>query len=269
MEQEVGILFRKATSAWVALYMLALLGLGEAAWSVAPVHVLTAHAFGAGWINGTLDAVDARLGVLLCVVVLGLALWRWRGAGMLPGLVLWLLFRVITARTWLASNGGIQLMDTMLLWSALLAPGERNDGLSAFVGRFAFWAARLQLVLVYAVTALHKADGTAWIDGTAVLLVAQDPDFDLGMLAASPRLCAAMTWAAFAFMALYPVAVWWSPARRVFMVLGTGFHLFTALFMDIPQMGLAFIACYTIWLQPEDARVMRAWLGRARTVLIG
>lgn len=264
MNREVPGLFRKALNAWVALYMVALLGLGDGAWGAAPVHVLSAHAFGAGWVNGTLDALDERSGPFLCMLVLGIAVWRWRGAGLWPGLLLWLLFRLITARTWLASNGGIQLMETMLLWCALLAPAERTDGAGAFVARFAFWAARLQLVLVYAVTALHKAQGSTWPDGRAVLLVAKDPAFHLGALAAYPGLCAVLTWGAIGFMALFPLAVWWSPTRRIILAVGVVFHLLTALFMDIPQMGLAFIACYTIWLEAEDVRALGTLLRRSR-----
>lgn len=262
MNPDAARLFRKALNAWVAVYMVALLGLGDAAWSASPVHMLSAHAFGADLVNGALDALNARSGPVLCALVLGLAVWRWHGAGMWPGLVLWLLFRLVTARTWLASNGGIQLMETMLLWCALLAPAERMRGSSAFVARFAFWAARLQVLLVYAVTALHKAQGSTWPEGRAVLLVAQDPAFHLGALAAYPGLCSVLTWGAFAFMALFPFAVWWSPSRRIILATGVVFHLVTTVFMDIPQMGLAFIACYTIWLEDADIRSLNALLPR-------
>ena len=120
MSHEAAVLFRKACMAWVVFYMVALLGLGDAAWTAAPVPLLTAHAPGAELVNGALEALDARSGQVLCMLLLGLAVLCWRGAGVLPGLLLWLLFRLVTARTWIASNGGIQLMDTMLLWSALM-----------------------------------------------------------------------------------------------------------------------------------------------------
>lgn len=264
MNQDAITLLRKATSAWVVLYMLALLGLGGAAWSAAPVHVLAEGRLFAPLLNGLLDGIDAGRGAALCVAALLLALVRMRSSALLPGLLLWAVFRTITARTWLASNGGIQLMDTMLLWCALLTPAGRTDGSGSFVARFAFWAARLQLVLVYAVTALHKAQGSTWPDGRAVLLVAEDPAFHLGALAAHPGLCAVLTWGAFGFMALFPLAVWWSPTRRVILAVGVVFHLLTALLMDIPQMGLAFIACYTVWLEAEDVRSLGALLRWSR-----
>ena len=58
---------------------------------------------------------------------------------------------------------------------------------------------------------------------------------------------------------LFPFAVWWVPTRRLFLIIGTAFHLATAIFMGIPQMGLAFIACYAIWLDEATALRLTGW----------
>lgn len=255
-------LFRKATTAWTVLYMVAMLGLGDAAWFADPVRVLSAGAPGADAMNGLLAVIDPLVGRILCAVVLLVGLWRWRSTSVAVGLLLWTGFKLVEWRTWLASNGGIQLMANMLLWSALMSPAERSDqGAGHGVALFAWWAARAQLVIVYAVTVVHKALGHAWPDGTAVLMVAADPDFHLQWLLAWPSLCTGLAHAAFAFMFLFPFAVWWPPARRIALCVGAIFHLATGFFMDIPQMGLAFLACYPIWLDGDEV----AWL-RSRTL---
>jgi ABC-type amino acid transport system permease subunit len=41
------------------------------------------------------------------------------------------------------------------------------------------------------------------------------------------------------------------------MAFGIAFHLGTAVFIGIPQMGLAFIACYAVWLDEDVAE--RLW----------
>ncbi len=248
MSDPVIRLFRCAVYAWLACYLVALLLLGGDAWLNAPVNITTAK-------NGVLAAIQevvnaAGAGILMAVcagVIAGAVVQAGRGRWWL-GLIVWVCFRIVTHRTWLASNGGIQLMENMLLWAALLcAP-------SIAVATFAFWAARLQLLLLYLNAAAHKYAGTWWLDGTAVLRVAGDPLFHLGWLASVPALAVVLNYAVLAWMTLFPLAVWWRPTRRIVMIAGVLFHLSTAIFMGIPQMGLAIIACYAIWLTEGEAR---------------
>jgi hypothetical protein len=170
-----------------------------------------------------------------------------------------LMFRSITHRMWLASNGGVQLMENMLLLIVFMgAVGP------SVIRSSAFWIARLQLLLVYAVTAAHKFTGSAWLDGSAFSAVARDPDFHLAWLSQSPLLCTALTFGTLGFMTLFPLAVWWSPARRIFLVIGVLFHLATGLFMDIPQMGLAFVVCYALWLKDEEVSALLGLFDRQK-----
>ena len=157
---------------------------------------------------------------------------------------------------WLASNGGIQLMENMLFWSSFLHISTSPHPLISTLSSAAFWIGRLQLLLAYAAAAAHKFTGTTWLDGSAMSLVVADPTFNLGWLSASPGLCSALTYATLAFMTLFPFALWWKPTRRAWLCIGVVFHLCTAVFMGIPQMGFAFIACYALWLNDEEAQAI-------------
>lgn len=243
-------LFQRCAYAWLGLYLVAVLLLGGAAWTNAPVRLFTARTGPAAMVQQTLDALPASACVLLCALAaVGCAVLMRRHRWWL-GLLLWLGYRVMDHRMWLASNGGVQLMGTMLLWTALM-----GDDVAAPVRLFAFWAARLQLLLAYAVAAAYKFTGTAWLDGSAFLRVTHDPLFHLGWLSATPGLCTLITYTVLAWMTLFPLAVWWAPSRRVVLVVGILFHLATAVFIGIPQMGLAFIACYALWWKGEDPAV--------------
>ncbi len=242
MSERVIRSFQRWAYAWLALYLTALLLLGGDAWTNAPVKVFTARTGPAALFQHALDLVPAEGLVMLCALGVFGSLLLLRRHRWWIGLAVWFLYRLIDHRMWLASNGGLQLMGTMLLWAALM--GEDVD---ARVRTFSFWAARLQLLLVYAAAAAHKFTGTTWLDGTAMLRVANDPLFHLHWLAAFPALCAVITYAVLAWMTLFPLAVWWWPSRRIVLCFGVAFHLLTALFIGIPQMGLAFIACYPLW----------------------
>lgn len=250
-------LFQRAVYAWLVFYLLAILCTGEAVWSNAPVHVFLTHHGALNWFEASVNGASSVVMLLLTIATLGMAIALLFNHRWLLGLVVWFLFRLVTHRTWLASNGGVQLMENMLIWSALM-----GGNVHPFVGTTAFWIARLQLLVAYAAAAAHKFTGTNWLDGSAVLLVAHDPAFSMGWLAGSPGFCTILTYATLAFMTLFPFAVWWVPTRRLFLIIGTAFHLATAIFMGIPQMGLAFIACYAIWLDEATALRLTGWLER-------
>ena len=254
-------LFQCAVYMWLALYVLALVLSGEAIWTNAPVQLFKPeHGVLRYTTRWDVNLLAPTVLVTICLVIMAISVLLMRRHRWWLGLVVWLLFRMITHRTWLASNGGIQLMENMLIWCALIGKGTHP-----FVGTTAFWIARLQLLLAYAAAAAHKFTGTAWLDGSAVMMVANDPGFSLGWLAGSPGLCAALTYATLGFMTLFPLAIWWSPSRKVILSIGVLFHLATAVFMGIPQMGLAFIVCYAIWLNEDTVQRFNRWLKRIRT----
>lgn len=250
--------FQSACYAWLALYMLALVLSGEAMWANAPVQLFRPdHGVLRYTTRWEVNLLAPAALVTICLVIMVISFLQIRRHRWWLGLVVWFLFRIITHRTWLASNGGVQLMENMLIWCALMGKGTHP-----FIGTTAFWIARLQLLLAYAAAAAHKFTGTTWLDGSAVMMVANDPGFSLGWLAGRPALCTTITYATLGFMTLFPFAVWWLPSRRVFLVIGVLFHLATAVFMGIPQMGLAFIACYAVWLGDDEAGLIdrvRAW----------
>lgn len=251
-------LFQCAVYAWLVVYLLAILFTGEAVWSNAPVQLFRPdHGVWRFTTRWDVARFSPWMMHVIAVVALVIALILIRGHRWWLGLAVWLLFRIITHRTWLASNGGVQLMENMLIWCALMGKSAHP-----FVSTTAFWVARLQLLVAYAGAAAHKFTGTSWLDGSAVMRVAQDPGFNLGWLSGSPTLCTGITYATLGFMTLFPFAVWWPPVRRWFLGIGVLFHLSTAIFMGIPQMGLAFIACYAIWL--DEATASKAISSRER-----
>lgn len=247
-------LFRWSAMAWIVAYALSILLLGEMGWVSAPVQLSQ----GGGLLQGFGELI-AAMPRSVCVSIVGCTavvavLFAWTPHWTI-GLVVWFLFRLVSHRMWLASNGGIQLMENMLLWLALM-----HVRTGTVIGPAALWIGRLQLLLVYAAAAAHKLTGSDWLDGTAVGKVAADPLFNLGWLLRTPWLCIALTYAALAWMSTFPLAVWWRGTRRWWLFLGVVFHLCTAVFMGIPQMGLVFIACYALWLDEREADRVISWL---------
>lgn len=249
-------LFLALAHLWVIGFIVSLIPMGEWLW-VHPVSPALPASGGLAYFNQAFDAWLPGDAVYIAVpVLLVLCVWNLFRAHWLRSLLIWALFTSLMDRAWLAGSGGQQLMSILLFWSIFFPLERSNSAWKQGVVLFAFWAARLQIVLVYAATAAHKWTGNTWTTGEAVRIVATDPTYHLGWLASFPMACSLLTWGLLFFMTLFPLAMWWSPSRRSFLLAGTLFHLSTSLFLDIPEMGLAFVASYALWLSPEEAECL-------------
>ncbi|HRH39712.1 MAG TPA: HTTM domain-containing protein [Flavobacteriales bacterium] len=195
--------------------------------------------------------------VLLCIRDIVRAPQWW------SSLLIWFGYVNLMNNAWLAGSGGQQLMANLLLWSAVLvAAGSNRAGewMNEHMTVCAFWIMRIQLLVAYAATGTHKLTGAHWLDGSAIGVVSSDAAFGPSWMTEHTTIAQAATWIVLVFQLTFPIAVWWKRLRLFWMGIGIAFHLATALWMDIPEMGLAFIAAYPIWL--DDASVLRWKLTR-------
>ena len=194
--------------------------------------------------------------VLLLVPVLLLFCVRdlFRAPRWWSALLIWLVYVNLMNKAWLAGSGGQQLIANVLFWNILLTRPQAKDEV---LRPAAFWIIRMQLLLAYAATGLHKLTGTQWLDGTAMGLVATDPAYGPLWIAAHPIVASITTGCVLLFQLTFSIAVWWRPTRYACMFIGLLFHMGTAIWMDIPEMGLAFIAVYPIWFEERDVDRLR------------
>ncbi len=199
-------------------------------------------------INDLIVLVAVPLLLILCVRdVLRSPKW-W------STLLIWFVYTDLMNRAWLAGSGGQQLVANLLFWNIFLCrSGTLTEEHGARGWSFvAFWILRLQLVIAYLATGLHKLTGSHWHDGSAIGIVATDPAFGPLWMADHPFVASLMTWAVLFFQLTFPIAIWFRTTRYPWMVFGMLFHTGTALWMDIPEMGFAFIAAYSIWFDAQD-----------------
>jgi len=60
----------------------------------------------------------------------------------------------------------------------------------------------------------------------------------------------------FGYQLLFPVLIWIRPIRRYLLTVGLAFHLMIAFLMGIADFGLFMVAAYTIFLNPNTARLI-------------
>lgn len=257
--------FQRAAVLWLLGFTLSALPSAERLWDipVSPVWVppgpisSVTHA-----LCGEVPEFFAMLAVALLMVF---AAWQFFSrARWWAWAIIWLAYVNLMNRAWMAGSGGQQLMANALFWSIFLAMRSER---ARFLG---LWAIRLQLLLAYLATGLHKLSGTHWLDGTAMGIVATDQAFGPSWLASAPGLSSIISWSVLLFQLSFPIAIWFRTLRMPWMLFGIAFHLGTAIWMDIPEMGLAFVVCYAIWLDDEHIRrmpVLRRFAAGASTSL--
>jgi hypothetical protein len=136
------------------------------------------------------------------------------------------------------------------------------------------WAQRLiqiQVALVYLNTALLKASGSTWQDGTALHYVLSNTEmgrFNLG-LPQFPLLINFLTYTALIVELAIPFLIWFRAARPWVILAGLGLHFSILFTVNIPIFGELITATYLTFLTPPefDAFVRaldpRRWLRRA------
>jgi hypothetical protein len=253
-------LFRKAIHAWLVLFLLSCLPVLDELWlkPISPdlpapsVAGIFTHVFN-GWAEGF---EEAALAVLFLLSVHQLL----RPKRSVFSVLIWILFTSLMNKAWLASSGGQQLISNMLFWLIFL-PDPARSSFTTSIGLAAFWIIRLQLLLAYAATALHKLTGDLWLSGDAIAVIASDPLYGPEWLLQWPLVMIVITWAALLFQITFPLAVWWPRTKIPWMIAGVIFHLVTAFVFRIPEMALAFVLCYTIWLDERELELLSV-LGR-------
>lgn len=252
-------LFQRAVLAWTLCWAVAMWLLG------APDLVTAVHVPPGPWAHAThalaLLPMDIRSTAVsgALIALIGLSAWGlWRGLSTASAVMVALLFHNVMHATWTLGHGGMHLMAAMLIYLVLLTMP------SASVRAVSFWCARVQLVLVYAVTTVYKLMGTQWTAGTAVGVVAGDANFGGAWLIQMPGAVALMTWSALGLQMAWPILIWWPRLRPLVLTGGGLFHLLTGWWIGVPEMGLAFVATYTIWTTNTQAQAMLRTLGKVR-----
>lgn len=267
-------LFQVAVHAWLIGFVLSTIPSAEWLWDrpVSPelpvpgVLGHLTHAF-SSWLPG--GAWLLLLSLLLALSVRNLFRpMRWWSAALV-----WFCYVNLMHRAWMAGSGGQQLMANLLFWNIALTLASGEGAFRTVASATAFWIMRFQLLLAYVVTGMYKLMGLHWLDGTALGIAATDPAFGPDWMGHLPGLSVPLTWSVLMLQFAIPLGVWFRRTRIPVLLLGTLFHLATAIWMGIPDMAFAFIAAYAIWLSQEEAErvpgVRGKWFSGKRRVANG
>jgi hypothetical protein len=138
------------------------------------------------------------------------------------------------------------------------------------------WAQRLiqvQIGLIYFNTAVFKSRGSSWLDGTALHYVLYNKEIGwlrLEFLTQYPLAVNVLTHAALVIEFALAFLLWFRATRPWVIVAGLSLHAGIHLMVNIPIFGELMVACYLLFLAPDELDVLlrrldpRRWFGRSR-----
>lgn len=228
------------------------------------------------------DPASVRLWLLATAAVGVLFTVGWQTRWM--GILLYLLMLAIHHRN-IATCSGADVLLMIVLFLLMLSPCGAAFSLDA--RRLARrrgtpaeplilpWPQRLiqfQVALVYFITALIKATGPTWANGTALHYVLSNTEFcrySLG-LTAYPMLINALTFGTVILEFSLAFLLWFRAARPWILFAGLALHGGILVTVNIPIFGELMAASYLLFLSPEELDGLlrrfdpRRWSGRGQ-----
>jgi hypothetical protein len=243
----------------------------------------------AGWLRPSIlnhlhDPTSVRIvfGVTLAAAV-GLTVgWRTR----LVTVIHYLGMLMIHHRNIVTSSGADSLVMLVSFYLILCPSGAaysldarreaRRRGGTAADPLISPWGQRLiqiQISGLYFVTAILKAHGASWLNGTAlhyVLINREIGRFDLSFLAGYPILVNIMTFGAIAIELSLGMLLWFKAARPWVILAGISLHFGILFMVNIPIFGELCMAAYMLFLTSGEWEALAKrcdFAGRAAWVL--
>lgn len=177
----------------------------------------------------------------------------------------WFLFACIQFGNAEINNGGFHLSQQLFFFSTFFvgAVGSEKNRFSRFrnlVHNLAHYAIWIQIAIMYGMAGLQKLRGDLWLSGDAVAIILSLEEYSLPfineLISGNNLLLRLMTYAALAYQLSFPCFIWFRKMRPIWLMFGTGFHLFIAVVIGISDYGFILIASYSIFIEEERAKAI-------------
>lgn len=179
--------------------------------------------------------------------------------GLLPRISSFMVFFTtvnLQNRIYLTVTGGDVLLFLVLFYLSFVSSGKKPKNADMYHLQNAFdrifiFLIKMQLIIVYGISAIYKLQSPQWLDGTAVQQILLIDEYSLPVLqkavCAAPFIFKMLTWLTLLYQIVFPVLVFVKPVKNYLLFLGLIFHLFIALGMGLLNFSLVMVCCYAIF----------------------
>jgi hypothetical protein len=194
---------------------------------------------------------------ILWIHLVACVLSMWERISYFPRIVVYVTMLMFYFGGHYSHNSGFLLM--MLFTAYLIVVNLRyRNRILVMLSNFGVWACMVQVCIVYAIAALAKWRGDQWPDGTAVhyaLNLDMYGDHPISeFIVQYPAITAALTYLGLAYQTLFPIFIWVKPTKRIFLLMGLGFHFFIAIVMNLYFFSAAMTLGYILFARRDSLR---------------
>ncbi len=193
---------------------------------------------------------------LLCLIfgcVIGLAGWFPR----ITAVVIWFLTVNINNRIELTGTGGEILLNNLLFFQIFFSDGKHPTSevwrsISSALDNVSVIACRLQVLVVYLLSALYKLLDETWVSGDALGIIFSIPDYSYlwvrQTFESNSLVLKLMTWFSIIYQFVFPILVWLKPIKKYLLILGIILHIGIAVTMGLYNFSAVMIIAYLLFL---------------------
>ncbi|MCH2197497.1 MAG: HTTM domain-containing protein [Flavobacteriales bacterium] len=136
--------------------------------------------------------------------------------------------------------------------------GRKGGGpIDAIFSNIAFWACRVQFLLVYSIAGGYKLTGQTWLNGSSLWYALHLDHFTrpwlLELMKPMKGVLMALTYFGVIYQLVFPFLVWFKRIKTPLFIAGILFHAFIGIGMRLPEFGLAMIVGYSLFMSEETA----------------
>lgn len=214
-----------------------------------------------GWLTASFylleDQKSTLLGwvflILSVITCLGAILTSWKRTF---GLLCFFVTSNFFNGTYMLNSGGHQLIQLFLFYLIFMNEEDESE-VGTFLNQLGFKAIRLQLVMMYLISALYKIVGESWLSGNAVWQTLQIDQYSLPILqdtfGENTVFLMMITYLVLTYQLLFPVVIWFASWRKSILIIGLLIHLFIGVGMGLVSFALAmFVGYMSFWPIPSS-----------------
>ncbi len=179
--------------------------------------------------------------------------------GFLPRLMTFIVFFTtinLQNRIYSTLTGGDYLLCLMLFYLSFISDGRRQknkyvEEITNVSDRTFILLCQLQVLIVYAVSAIYKWQSLEWVQGVALQKILLIDEYSIpalqSIVCVYPLTFKFLTWSALLYQTLFPLVIFSKKLKKYLIITGIIFHLFIAIAMGLFNFSLVMICCYVLF----------------------
>lgn len=168
--------------------------------------------------------------------------------------LLWLMVINIHNYIYPCLTGGDYLLNQLLMFNVFFSfKANTNlviENLKIALHNTVLCCIKIQICLVYFVSALYKLSDASWLDGTALSQISHVPEFSTYLFSSLPDFFMVVcTYLTIAYQLLFPVLIWIRPFKIYLFAFGIMQHVIIAALMGLFGFSAIMLLCYILFLK--------------------